>query len=390
MRMKERNPEQQGTGWINAAISLQSFDELLYRIAADSVASVCFRESGGAVFIASTDKKFIENVEAYPLQELFRYYQVDRITDNDALLGYLITKTEHSALTRPAWVETAILAVKIHSIIRKSSAERRLSISSDILQRLLTRNTKLRNILDEFDGKIFPLDMNSLVAVIGFKKRSMDRLRLEDRALSNLEEKFSRFFRRCMLSWHEKQRLVIAVTPQFPMDDAAACDFIVHTIDNIKDICAGNELYADIRMGIGSCKEELQALPESYEEANRAFHVAVLDQDKWWRKWDDMGSERLLTIFANHPESDLFIETVLGEFARKNLSTEYLILLDTIRQLDRRAWNLKQASISMEVHYNTLKYRCCRIREILDIDLNDARTRFDLSLAIKLLTLKGR
>lgn len=387
--MDKNRSEQTGTAWIDAALSLQNFEELLARIAADSAASLCFRESGGAVFIASSDSAFIENVETYPLQELFRHYEVERITDNDTLLGHLITQQGHASQAQAPLKRAAVLAVRIHAIRRRSSAERRLSIESDILQRLLTRNTKLQKILEEFDGKIFPLERNSLVAVIGFKKQSSERARLEDRALSNIEEKFSRFFRRYM-SWHEKQRLVVAVTPQFPMDANAALDFMVQTIENLKTLCTENESYADLCMGIGSCKEELGALPESYEEANRAFHVAVLGANIWWRRWEELGSYRLLTIFSEHPESDLFIENTLGELSRKNLPTEYMVLLETIRGLDRHAWNLKQTSVAMELHYNTLKYRYHRIQEVLGIDLNEAQARFNLSFAVKLLAMKGR
>ncbi|MDL2298310.1 helix-turn-helix domain-containing protein [Synergistaceae bacterium OttesenSCG-928-D05] len=387
--MREYQWEQRGTEWIDAALSLQNFGELLSRIAHDSTSSLCFRESSGAIFTASSDPEFIENVEAYPLQELFRHYEVDRIVDNDVPLGHLITEKTPPLSANSPLRKAAILAVKIHAIRRKSNAEYRISIESDILQRLLLRNTKLRKILEEFDGKIFPLDKNSLVAVIGFKKRNSERARLEDRALSNMEEKFSRFFRRYM-SWQEKQRLVIAVTPQFPMDETAVCDFIVQTIENLKELHGENEPYTDVCMGIGSCKEELQALPESYEEANRAFHVAVLEAGAWWRRWGDLGSYRLLTIFAEHSESDLFIENTLGELARKNLPTEHLVLLDTIRELDRHAWNLKQTSVFMNLHYNTLKYRYHRIEEVLDVNLNDAHTRFNLSFAVKLLAMKGR
>lgn len=384
--MNGHRQAQQGTAWIEAALNLQDFEALLSRIAADTASSLCFRESGGAVFLSSQDSDFIENVETYPLQELFRYYEVERITDNDTLLGHLITT---KAATSPALRKSAALAIKIHAIRRRSSAERQMSIESDILQRLLTRHTKLRKILEEFDGKIFPLEQNSLVAVISFRKRHSGRTRLENRALASLEEKFSRFFRRYM-SWQEKQRLVIAITPQFPMDGNAAVDFIVQTIENLKAACAENESFADICMGVGTCKEDLHMLPESYDEATRAFHVAVLDRQNWWRRWDGLGSYRLLTIFAEHPEADLFIENTLGELARKNLPAEHLILLDTIRELDRCAWNLKQTSVSMGLHYNTLKYRYCRIQEVLGVSLGDAHTRFNLSFAVKLLAMKGR
>lgn len=375
--------------WIEIAFSVRNFEELLSKIAADTKSSVCFRMPNGGVFVASEDVEFMEDVETYPLQELFRGYLVDRVADSDTLLGYLVTCKSSPLLSDSSLRNVAMQAIKIYAIRRRSDIERRLSVTSDILRRLLTRNGKLSKIMEALDDHPFPLDQNSLVAVIGFKKMIPDREQIENKILANLEERFSRFFRRYM-SWHEKQRLVIAVTPQFPMDDNTTCDFIAQTIENLKEIYAENEVYSDICLGIGSCKVDLQFLPESYEEANRAFRVAVLGQDTWWLKWNNMGSYKLLTIFVEHLESDNFIENTLLELVRKNPTAEYVVLLDTIRELDRHAWNLKRTSLSMYIHYNTIKYRYHRIQEILGIDLNDASTRFNLSLAVKLLMLKGR
>ncbi|MCC8179002.1 MAG: helix-turn-helix domain-containing protein [Cloacibacillus sp.] len=64
--------------------------------------------------------------------------------------------------------------------------------------------------------------------------------------------------------------------------------------------------------------------------------------------------------------------------------------MDTLECIEKNSWNLKQSSVEMNFHYNTLKYRYQRIQEILDIDLALPVNRFNVALALKLYSLRGR
>ncbi|WP_455598272.1 PucR family transcriptional regulator [Cloacibacillus sp.] len=375
---------------VDVALTADSFQELLRKIAENLKSPACFKDANGTIYIESDDHVFSEQVGAYPLEELRQRYFIEKIRDGERLLGHFLLPKDYAA-DIDGRIDSAVLSIRVYCARKRAESERRQSAESDVLQRFLTGKLRLERAAAEFKERPFPLERGSMVAVIGYGKSQRDRSLKESEALSAIDEKFGRFFKR-YVAWHERKKIVIAFTPQFPMDEGAACDFIEYTIENIKKRDETGEMFENLRVGFSSIKNDTEDLPKSYEEAEMAFRAACLlsGGGEWCRAWRSLGAMRLLMLFAGHPETDRFVESVLGKLITESPKGEYENLLDTLECIEKNSWNLKQSSVEMNFHYNTLKYRYQRIQEILDIDLALPVNRFNVALALKLYSLRGR
>lgn len=373
---------------IDKALDSGSIPELIDLISGIAETSVCFKDIDGSVYVKSSVSEFIEHVGAYPLQELRRNYKVIKISDNDYLLGHLILPNVE-IVDDESLTSAIVLALRVYCIRNKAERERKYMAESDILQRFLTRRLRFEKVQNEFRERPFPLEDNSMIVVLGLKMSDPGIALKEHETITLLDDKFSRFFK-CYVSWRERRKIIIAITPQFPMDEKAASDFIIYTIKNMKNKIAENNLFSDVCAGFGTIKNDLNNLPDSYDEADRAFRVACLSNDIWWRKWRELGALRLLMFFSDNKESDLFIESALGKLLPDIKGQDSQVLLSTLRALDNNSWNLKQTSLFLNLHYNTMKYRFQKIQEILEVDFSCPETRFNVSLALRLLSLKGK
>lgn len=375
---------------VDMALTVDSFPELLRKIAEKLRSPVCFKDANGTIYIESDDPVFTEQVGAYPLEELRQRYFIERLRDGERPLGHFLLPREGAPIDHEG-IESALLSIRVYCTRKRAETERRQSAESDVLQRFLTGKLRLEKAIEEFRGRPFPLERGSMVAVIGYGKSQRDRSQKESEALGAIDEKFGRFFKR-YAAWHERKKIIIAFTPLFPMDEAAACDFIVYTIENIKRRGEAGEIFENLCVGFGSVKKDTEELPQSYAEAEMAFRAACLlgDGGGWWRSWRSLGAMRLLMLFAGHPETDRFVESVLGKLITDSHKGDYDSLLETLACIEKNSWNLKQSSVEMNFHYNTLKYRYQRIQEVLDIDLALPANRFNVALALKLYSLRGR
>lgn len=373
---------------IDIALSVDSLQELIIIICERLSLPICFKDTNGAMYIESNDPLFTEHMASYPLEELRLRYFISKICERERVFGYLLLP-KSLVDGKEELVNASILAIRVYCVRKRAEAGRLQSAESDLLQRFLTRKLRIEKVLEEFKGRPFPLEGNSMVAVIGLGKNLYGKNTKEHEALVILDEKFGRFFKR-YVTWHERNKIIIAFTPQFPMDEEAACDFIVFTLENVKKREETKEIFENLYAGFGSVKKQIEELPESYDEAERAFRAACLKEDGWWRRWPSLGALRLLMLFADHAEADKFIQSILGKLIGDDMKGECKELFLTLQFIENNSWNLKQTSTEMNFHYNTLKYRYQRIQEILNLDLTRQNNRFNIALALKLYSLRGK
>ncbi len=87
-------------------------------------------------------------------------------------------------------------------------------------------------------------------------------------------------------------------------------------------------------------------------------------------------------------EAPLFLrdkERALVDYDLEN-GTEYF---RTLYSYIRHSRSLGDVSAELHIHKNSVNYRINRIRELFDIDLNDAETRIGFYLAYHVLELKN-
>jgi purine catabolism regulator len=103
--------------------------------------------------------------------------------------------------------------------------------------------------------------------------------------------------------------------------------------------------------------------------------------------FDDLGLYRIL-VNSDEAEIRQFQQDVLGQLIRydeKNDSN----LLETLDAILASDMNLVKAAQRMYIHYNTLRYRMNRIREVSGLDLKLPEHRLNLQVALKIWRMKS-
>lgn len=137
----------------------------------------------------------------------------------------------------------------------------------------------------------------------------------------------------------------------------------------------------EVWAGVSDVRHCLGDLQPAYREALAALTVAQRRQVSMLR-FADLGLHRLLFDVDHAERTDDHVERWLGPLLRYD-DTHDGELVATLRAF-LAASTQQQAAGLLSVHLSTLKYRLGRIREILDVDLTDPDTRFDIELALRL------
>jgi len=143
-----------------------------------------------------------------------------------------------------------------------------------------------------------------------------------------------------------------------------------------------------VLVGIGGGAAKVTDIPRSRLEADQALRVLR----------SNPGSRQVADIEDTHMQAVLLrlADLMEGEAALRGGRLGELMAHDAENRTDYAATleayleafgDIPTASVMLHVHPNTFRYRLKRLQEISDIDLHDARERFDLQLQLRLLRL---
>lgn len=138
-----------------------------------------------------------------------------------------------------------------------------------------------------------------------------------------------------------------------------------------------------ISIGTSSPFQTLAEFKHGVQEANQAFSVLrALQKTNDIMLYQKIGIYRL---FFRHDRQELLIllQNTLGVLLEYDSEFEGS-LLDTLEAFLACDRHIGNTANRLFVHRNTLKYRINRINEIMNCDLSDANTCFDISLALKI------
>ena len=135
------------------------------------------------------------------------------------------------------------------------------------------------------------------------------------------------------------------------------------------------------RVGIGNPGEGLAGLRRSAREASRALEIGsfVRGEDPLHR-YADLAILDLVRVGSE--EALAFVQSVLGPLVLPGARRSSL---ETLRQLARCGFRMKQAAAALSIHPNTLAYRLRKMRDRFAIDVEDAETRLRVQLALLIL-----
>ncbi|AFV10439.1 hypothetical protein Tph_c01910 [Thermacetogenium phaeum DSM 12270] len=125
-----------------------------------------------------------------------------------------------------------------------------------------------------------------------------------------------------------------------------------------------------VKIGISRVCRDYSELPDAFREALEAIQMNVeMNSSGAVVHYDDLGMSRLLMRVEDTRELEKYCEEHLGDLIRydESCGTELLKTLIAVIEADG---NLRQASEKLYIHYNTLRYRLRRIKELAGIDFS--------------------
>ncbi len=144
------------------------------------------------------------------------------------------------------------------------------------------------------------------------------------------------------------------------------------------------ELGEDVYLALSGEHSSFLETGEAYKEASQALSIAK----SFLKKnslifWEDLGAYKLLSDMVQNGHARQFVSDMLAPLtqADKNYRGE---LMKTLQMLERCGWNFSLTAQKLHVHYNTLKYRYKKIKELLHLDEKDSEQRFSITLALHL------
>ncbi|MEA5036370.1 PucR family transcriptional regulator [Cloacibacillus evryensis] len=331
----------------------------------------------------SESQEFLSTVRSCPLRETAKRYKVRQITENSVVRGYLIVDkiTELSEDSRNL-TETVLLAIKLllRQTITKKTHEARITsnLFSELISGKITTQESLSSRLRLLSIK-FPWSMVVLSA--DFPHVTKEEEVYIEELLTN---KVSNFYPdsyiyhdgalfSCILALKRVTSAEI-----LEKDIRMIADQVNLEISRKKVLCDKIPYW-----GCGKIYPSLLSLKKSYYEASQSVLYAKIYSNKKNDIifWTDTGAFRLIGRCAATQDAIDFHNEILSPFL------EYEYLIETLGGLDANNWNLAGTAESLSCHYNTIKYRYKKIRDILteggyDIESHD--TRFDISIALRL------
>lgn len=369
-------------------------DQVLYNLQLFSREDVAFfslpsRER----YCSAKNEAFREDVFGLALRELQDKYLCRKIQSGDNVYGYLFLNSAPGEQKQDRQLQTAAqhAATALMLLVQRDIASREVEYRyrNEFVQDLILNNVKHERDLTRRAHR-FGWDLSgwvrAIVVQIDPEKRRPDG---SETPYAQLEE------RRQMVSSIavEGIRRVYSKMPYSTMSDAIVfLDFSpeppsrhIGREDLLKiqeQIAKRTE--ATVTIATGRFKESAFLAHESYTEAKKALEIVrSLKCGNHIIDWDELGIFSFIAPICNTPDAKNFCEEQLQPLIQhdKEHNSDLLITLEAVIKSN---WQLKQAADDLSIHYNTLRYRYDKIRELLRADLNDSDKRLSLGIAFKM------
>lgn len=140
-------------------------------------------------------------------------------------------------------------------------------------------------------------------------------------------------------------------------------------------------------LAVGGKTEKLSDYYVGYVQAIKALNVVTVRfRDIGFALFDELGSYTVLHQLKDSQTAALFIEKHLSPLLKYSQG-KTMDLFHTLRIYLERGGSIKETAEELYIHRSSLLYRLEKITDLLDIDINDPESRFNLMIAYKLYDL---
>lgn len=138
-----------------------------------------------------------------------------------------------------------------------------------------------------------------------------------------------------------------------------------------------------VKIGISRVCYDLFLLPTAFREALEAIQMIVeLNSPDLIAHYDDLGVSRLLMRITDTAEMERFCDEYLGKLIAYDAAhgTDLMKTLHVVIETDG---HLKEGTQKLFIHYNTLRYRLKKIREITGLEFRSWKEIAQMMLAVE-------
>lgn len=333
------------------------------------------RRWGDTVAIPAADPP----VREFPLQDRGWARLVSPIAGRDGVAGFVSLIGLEAQLTQVAalGVARAAAACAIEVDRERAVSETRERLEGEVLESLLAGTYSSEASATERASRI-GLDLGSHIAVVALRPGSDGSSSGWERAaLQSARASLHHRGQRALVSSHEG-----AVCILVPVDDEG--DGSVRQIAaHAREDCAGATGEPATIAGIGRTKRGVAGVRASYREAEHAIGLGRrLHAPQTVVSFADLGLHRLLLAMAQHSELRDYHDDVIGELVTYDARSD-AGLLQTLEAYFACNCSPTEAAQRLHLHRNTVLYRLRRIEQIGRLRLDDATTRLNLHLCLR-------
>lgn len=305
------------------------------------------------------------------------------IVASSEVYGFLSIIAQHPLTeTDRGVVENAITAIAIELLKQKGATESEQKMKRDFFRDLLLANTTAmaETLRRRATYLGYPLNASYWVINVEFDEVKNDEILPEDinRLVGILNSLLS--FRQAIVVNQAQGATIL-----YPVKEGQPnLDKIRQLARAIHQKVVGASANWSVSIGIGQLYNELMSVPKGYKEAQHALKIGRSTNGPGAITFfSELGIYRMLLQFAQSQDPNEFFCEPLQRLIEYNQQTDKE-LVKTISAFLECNGNLTETSNRLFIHRNTLKYRLERIRDITQIDLDDAENRLMLHLGLKM------
>lgn len=325
--------------------------------------------------------------------EPHKEFQVFQISGGSDLLGFLVIDITSLDMDEVHYltINFARNICSIQFIKEKLVLETKEQVKDSFIHQLLVedlQNTEqILQYANVFQWDIFK-EHRVAVMFIQEEKEEVDLIAKQSKKLfirDLLKTKLAIYDKDILPALNEDLFILIVPAADDVQESQKKWSALVHKIN---EWLREAEIKGKVFIGVGGIASDLKHYYESYQQAMQTLNVMVSQGSKsGFAFFDQLGSYVLLHDLKESKTSSIFINEHLGKLIQYSKGKN-VDLFHTLRVYLEQNGSIKNTADNLYIHRSTLLYRLEKIKELLDIDLEDSETRFNLMMAYKLYDLE--
>lgn len=207
----------------------------------------------------------------------------------------------------------------------------------------------------------------------------------------HLAMRYIRATRPDAIFWYEGLRLVVFY-PLASNEVRGAKSFLTQELTRVCERVRNENAPYTISIGISGVVTELSQFREAYACAKQSLQIGRVPQGNAQcsvTHYDDLGIFRIISPNESPASIERFCQDTIGAVIAYDQQNN-TDLVETLRVFLEQNQNLAQAAKVLNIHYNTLRYRLDRIKELLGDALDHPQQRLAIEVALHLHALQSR